>query len=434
MNTRFLGNLIVAFSLWAGFPWAVDAMTLSHSQQYSKKSNQTNKLEGQTNEEIAPKLIGNLRLRYEGVDDDSSPLNANALTLRYRGTFETHIARKTTFLAEVEAVAKLVNDFNDGSGNQPERPIVPDPDGIELNRLQILTEIIPQTRITVGRQRIVFDDERFVGLLAFRQNDQTFDAIRASSELPGNIFIDTAYIRRTNRILGNDNPNGEFVGNSYLVNLNVPSPIGRVGGFYYSLDLTTGPDFAPNDHFSSETGGIRLIGRRHWDKLGLVWEASWARQSAIADNPNIYTADYWLGSVSVIVNDLTFNFRSEILGSDTNASDQMIRSFQTPLGTLHKFQGDADIFLVTPSQGLVDLAPSLEWRIGNLGSFSGIKGFVRYHWFSAEDDSTAYGQELNIGLTAKYKRNRFSVSYADYQAESFATDTQKLFISIVHAF
>ena len=381
------------------------------------------------NRRFSPRLINNVRLRYEGVDDDKAPVNAQALTIRYRGTLETHLTNKTTFLAEVEAVGILVDDFNNGTENWTGPPVIPDPGGVELNRLQILTEFKPDTRLTIGRQRLAFDDERFVGTLAFRQNDQTFDAVRASTRLGSDILLDTAYIRRTNRILGNDSDFGVFDGNSFLGNVNVPSPLGRVAVFHYALDLETGPEEARSNRFSSSTTGVRVIGRRQFSPIGLLWEASYARQRDSADNPTDYAANYWLGAVTADLDDLSVNVRTEIFSSDNG-----VEAFQTPLGTLHKFQGDADLFLQTPIDGLVDVSTSAEWRIGKVGPLRAVKAFARYHWFTGEESGVPFGEEINFSLAMKYHRSTFSVAYAAYEAQNFAVDTQKIFITFIHPF
>ena len=384
---------------------------------------------GGDRETFGPRLIGNVRLRYEGVNDEAAPLNANALTIRYRGTLEFHLPKKTTVLAEVEAVGALLDNYNDGSGSDPDRPVVLDPEGVELNRAQLITEIIPDMRVTIGRQRITLDDERFVGGLAFRQNDQTFDAVRATRTFFNAVDLDAAYLRRANRILGNDNPNGVFSGDSYLINVNAPTPFGRVSAFHYALDLETGPDEARVNGASSRTTGLRLLGRRHWEDFGLVWEASYARQTDFADNPAEFSANYWLGAVAAIAGDATVTLRSEILGSDGG-----VAGFQTPIGTLHKFQGDADIFLVTPPEGVVDLSAALEWRFGALGRLSDIKGLVRYHDFSGAFAGEQLGTELNATLSAKFHRTTLSFNWADYNAETFAADTRRVFITVIHPF
>ena len=380
-------------------------------------------------ETFGPRLINNIRVRYEGATTDDDPLRADALTIRYRGTFETHLSERLTFLTEVEAVGALLNNFDNGTGNEPERPVVLDPDGIELNRAQIIAAINDDTRVTVGRQRIILDDERFVGAFGFRQNDQTFDAVRVNSKLFDTVQLDASYVRRSNRALSNDNPNGVFRGDSYLLNANAPTPLGRVSVFHYALDLESGPTDDLSNDFSTRTTGVRLTGRRHWDDFGLVWEASYARQTDFAENPIDYAANYWLGSVAAIVGDATFTFRSEILSSDND-----IRAFQTPLGTLHKFQGDADLFLVTPDHGVEDLSAALEWRFGSYGPIRDIKGSVRYHDFNGEFAGEQLGTEIDLAISAKYNRFGLSLAFADYDADVFATDTQRVFVTVTRAF
>jgi len=91
---------------------------------------------------------------------------------------EIDLPRDTIFLAEVEGNIGLIDDFNDGTRNETGLPFIPDPDGFELNRLAIVSEAVDGVRVTAGRQRIALDDWRFIGAFPFRQNDQTFDAIR----------------------------------------------------------------------------------------------------------------------------------------------------------------------------------------------------------------------------------------------------------------
>ena len=56
-------------------------------------------------------------------------------------------------------------------------PVVADPENYDLNRLQLTNSSLPGTVITLGRQRILLDDQRFVGNVGWRQNEQTFDAL-----------------------------------------------------------------------------------------------------------------------------------------------------------------------------------------------------------------------------------------------------------------
>ena len=58
---------------------------------------------------------------------------------------------------------------------------------------------------------------------------------------------------------------------------------------------------------------------------------------------------------------------------------------KSPLATLHKFNGFADVFLVTPDRGLEDLYVKLGYTL-DLGETLGpLKAAVWYHEFSTDD-------------------------------------------------
>ena len=73
---------------------------------------------------------------------------------------------------------------------RPPYPVVADPESYEINRLQLTNTSIIDTTITLGRQRIVLDDHRFVGNVGWRQNEQTFDALRVVNKHIPNLTID----------------------------------------------------------------------------------------------------------------------------------------------------------------------------------------------------------------------------------------------------
>ena len=53
------------------------------------------------------------------------------------------------------------------------------------------------------------------------------------------------------------------------------------------------------------------------------------------------------------------------VGFESLGSDDGVMGFRTPLATLHKFQGTADKFLVTPPGGLEDAFVGVAGSIGN---------------------------------------------------------------------
>jgi hypothetical protein len=372
---------------------------------------------------IDPRVSGDLRLRYQSLERDDFARDGDALTLRFLGTFEADIFDKTSFLAEIEGVTALIDDYDDGTGAKPFLPFIPDPEGLELNRLQIITEAIPQTRLTLGRQRLALDDWRFIGAFPFRQNTQTFDAARLETTAFGPGILDIGYFNKVRRPLGEDNIAGVFTGDSFFANYNLATAIGRVSVFHYATELETGP-IGPLRHISSsQTTGARVLGRRDWENLTLVWEGSYARQSDYSDNPNDYAANYGLAEVTVKPANFEFKFRGEILGSDNG------QAVQTPLASLHRFQGFADQFLTTPDDGVRDFSAKVQYDFGQIGPFLDVKSFVRYHWFEADTDGRNYGRELNLSLKARVNKTGFALEYADFKAETFSSDTKALFLT-----
>ncbi|MEL7487865.1 MAG: alginate export family protein [Pseudomonadota bacterium] len=374
-----------------------------------------------------PRWFANARLRYEGVEDDNFELRSDALTIRLRAGFESAFSRNTRILTEFEAIGAFVDNFDDAVGGSENRPVIADAEIAELNRFQLSTSEIPQTEVIFGRQRIVLDDERFVGRVAFRQNEQTYDAVRATTEAIGPFIVDVAYVRRVNRILSRRSDVGRFRGDSYLVNVSVPTPVGQLTGFHYALDLETGDGPTLTNANSSRTTGVRLAGRRHWDEISLHWEGSYATQSDFADAPIDYSAEYWVAGIRVDAGPVFAGFRTETLGSGNVG-------FQTPVGTLHRFQGAADVFLVTPPDGIVDRTVSLGWRIGEFGAVKGVLLSARHHWFRADAGTAFFGEETDIRLAAKLKGTTTSIEFADYRADAFAEDVSRIWFTLERSF
>ena len=370
-----------------------------------------------------PRVTGDLRLRYQTIESDIFTNFGEALTLRFLGAFEAKLFDKTYALAEVETVTALIDNYNDGTGIAGQFPFIPDPDGVELNRLQLISEVIPKTRITAGRQRIALDDWRFIGAFPFRQNGQSIDALRVETKalLSGN--LDVGYLNKVRRPLGGNNPNGVFSGDSFYLNYNKGTPFGRFSAFHYALDLEAGPSAASRQYASSKTTGVRLLGRRDWDNLSIVWEGSYARQSDYATSPRKYAADYALLELSFKPGSFDFRVRTEILGSDNG------HAVQTPLASLHRFQGLADKFLVTPDDGVRDYSLLSRYSFGPIGPFSNVETFASHHWFQADTNGRSYGRELDLSVKAKLNKTNFAIEYANYQAKSFSRDTKALFLT-----
>src|SRR6218665_186171 len=134
---------------------------------------------GKVGEGLTIDPIVDARLRWEHVDQDTVPVgtDADAVTLRLRAGAEFRMGRLAA-LIEGEGVLAIGNNYNafpfaiaDGQ-RRPQYATVPDPETIGLNRLQLQYKTKTST-YTLGRQRINLDDQRWVGSVGWRQDEQT---------------------------------------------------------------------------------------------------------------------------------------------------------------------------------------------------------------------------------------------------------------------
>jgi len=352
----------------------------------------------------ASKVLANFRLRAEGASFDNGTDDATALTYRARIGFETGAFANTKLLVEFDHVEDLAGDFNDTLNGNTTRAVIADPNVTELNRLQLTNTAIPKTKVTLGRQRIILDDSRFVGNVGWRQNEQTYDAIRVTNKSIKNVTIDVSYLDQINRIFGDEAASGRFDSKSYIINAGYKLPIEgfdvKLSGFGYFLDLS-------NAGLSSDTIGGRLTAKKGPFSLA----ASYATQSDAGDNAVDYSADYYFIEGKFKKGGFSASAGYEVLG----ANDDSDGRFTTPLATLHKFNGFADVFLATPTIGLEDLYIRADYKTGAVGPLPFINMWVRYHDFSSNEGSIDLGSEIDAVVATKLtKKLGLLFKFADY--------------------
>ena len=391
------------------------------------------------------------RLRYETVDQDGFAEDADAVTFRARAGAEL-ASKSWSFLVEAEGTLAIVEDYNSGVNGKAIYPIVADPENIELNRAQVQFKGLPGTVLTAGRQRINLDDQRFVGSVGWRDNEQTFDAVRVEWTGIKNLKLDATYAWSDRTIWGIDG--GKFgaanrpqaiEGDNVFANLSYTTKLGVLTGFYYRVDEDE-PVVALLRN-SSQTFGGRFAGAYPFSKaVKLTYAASYARQSDISTNPLNYSADYYLGELGFEAGPLKLLGGIEKLGSDGSVTAKATGApfaggfaFQTPFATLHKFQGWADKFLTTPAQGITDYYGTIGYTVKKKGPFDVIGLTATYHRFDSDRLDINYGDEIDVQLMAKVKKYTFTLKYADYQREGIASftgdaDTRKFWASVEWAF
>ena len=372
-------------------------------------------------ERLKVKPLLDLRVRYETVDQGA--LEADALTVRARAGAEA-VAGRFSLLAEAEGTMTPVDKYNAfpfptaDRQRRPEYAVVADPENLELNRLQLQYRDRGGT-VTLGRQRINLDDQRWVGSVGWRQNEQTFDAVRGEANI-GPVALDLTYAIAQRTIFGADaRPRTALDGN--FVFAGASSKLGPVQGklFAYLLDYDEG-FFLAN---SSQTYGgilagvVPLGGSRK-----VTLRVSYARQSAYGENPFDYAADYWSFEGGTTLAGFGLIAGWEKLGSDNG------RAVQTPMATLHKFNGWADLFLTTPPAGLEDSYVSVGRKLDGLKLVQGLNASLAFHQFDSARGDIEYGTEWDASLGFRLGHVGMLIKYADFYAKGFGADTRKLWV------
>jgi hypothetical protein len=362
------------------------------------------------------------RLRHESVDQEGIAEDADAVTSRFRGSVTTGEFLSTSLLAEVAFVEDIVGDYNSTVNGQVAYPVVADPSDIAaVNRFAFTNKSLPNTTLTLGRQRIALDDHRFVGNVGWRQHEQTFDGLRAARS-GAVVKMDLTYADQANRIFGPDSPVGNWHGDIALANFSFATPIGTLTAFDYRLDL----DDAPAN--SSNTLGFKLTGSKPIGGIAGLYALTYATQRDAGANPAEIDAENYLLEGGLKFAKLTASAGYEVLTGDGTAA------FQMPFATLHAFQGWADKFLGTPADGMRNKYLKLAYQTPAIGPFSGLAALAVLHAFDADRGGAHYGDELDLSLIARIEQMTFTLKYATYEADTLFTDTDKLWLSLDYVF
>ncbi len=364
------------------------------------------------------------RYRYENVDQDPIKDQAHASTLRSRLNYLTGAWHGLTGFVEADNVISIGNSdlYNSTTNNATNRPIVADPTYTEVNQAYLQFKSDTFTGIG-GRQGINLDNQRFIGTVAWRQNEQTYDAVVLKSGALPKTELFYSYVDNVHRVTGPDDGTlpGELHSDSHFVHAKMDlGAFGTLALFDYLLDFHNSPAQSSDSYGFFYTGAHKFS-----EALKLNWIGSVAQQSDYGDNPSDYTADYYLIETGLGIGKYGVKAGYEVLGGNKKPQ----RAFQTPLATLHMFQGWADKFLVTPTQGVED------FYIGGSANFGDLTLQLIWHDFQAEATNSDYGTEWDASAAYKFSpRYEALLKFADYREDGYATDTTKVWLQLSAAF
>lgn len=352
-----------------------------------------------------------LRYRYEWIADDRFDVEARASTLRTALVYETGSYEGFGLFVEAENVSSIGNApyQNTGVGDPSKRrislPPVADPELTQINQAG-LRFTRGATTVRTGRQEIVLDDHRFLGNVGWRQNHQSFDAIRIESSDLAHTTLNYALIRRVHDIRGAAVPVSVHALNAAVS----AHPAARIVGYAYGIDYENA------ESRSTATFGFEVSGRVERGGGRLLYEIEYAGQQGSAGNPVSIDAGYVHLLAGGELRGITLVGGWERLGGSPEKGQ-----FNTPLATLHAFNGWADRFLVTPAGGLEDAYVSLRGKTDEL------QWSATYHVFSADTGGARYGDEIDLEFRYLAPwRQTFAVGAALYDAHAHSTDVRKV--------
>lgn len=366
-------------------------------------------------------LLFDGRLRYEFVDQSGFAEEGHATTVRVRLGVETGEWRGVKLLVEGDATRHLGGErFNSTVNGRTGYPVVADPDSERLNRLHLSWRGPGGLGVVAGRQRLIHDDARFVGNVGFRQNEQTFDAVRTSLSPGRGITLEYGYVWQVNRIGGSGAAAGQVDSGSHLVRASHPVPTGTLTWHAYLVELE-----APLAGASSRTFGARYAGE--WP-AGNSWRVNLAAAYHVQAGTGGTSEGFSLSRWSLEAGAATGGLR--VAGNVESLEGDGVRGFGTPLATLHAFQGWADLFLVTPAGGVRDLNLTTEYRGPPVAGLGRLRFVGRAHHFRAGGGGPELGREVDLGIFSTPREGvTTGVEFAEFRGVEGGARIRKLWVS-----
>ncbi len=359
------------------------------------------------------------RYRFETVDQAGFSANAMASTLKSRIGFRSLELGNAGFFLEFDDVSYLGDDeFNNTRNGKSELPLVADPDGSHVNQAYVDFRN-DRGHVRLGRQRINLGEQRFVGGVAWRQNEQTMDALTVVSEAFPGVDLHYSYVLGVSRIFGPENgiPSDYYDSNSHLLHADIDLAIGGTLSLYYhAIDLENAAAL------SNRTLGARFARILQGERWNFPLHLEYARQHDHGDNPIPYEAGHLLLEAGVDTGEFRLLAGHAAFDGELGKPGMM---FRTPLATLHKFQGWTDRFLTIPGPGVEDTYLTLTGRGLTLS----------WHDFRASAGSARYGREWDVSWRYVINDNySLLLKYATYDPETHASDVDKAWVQFTASF
>lgn len=345
-----------------------------------------------------------IRPRAEWVDDDGAPKTdpAKAITVRTILGYKTAPIEGISVYGEVMDVSALDDNYN-VNYVQPNAKYatVSDPEVTTVHQLYL-----SGYGVKLGKQRLIVNNSRFIGDVDWRQDGQMFTAATyEKAKLLSWLDVQAAYATKVSLV---DDQTASI--KLPMVNLKAHTPFGaNVTLFLAAIEGREAiGQQALEANFDTTKSRAYDVLRVDGRKSNVLYDFSYGRQRDYADGsptvvPHAGYSDIQLGYV---LGPLTVRVQQEVLG----------RGFQTPLATLHSFNGWADRFLVTPTNGLNDR---------NIQFYSTVKTIdlvAAYHVFTEDAGNRKFGEEVDLSAGKKFNPHWSAlIKFASYHGDGEVT-------------
>ena len=374
-------------------------------------------LKAEAQELIGASFIDNVkpylefRPRFEYVDVDESPKDsANALTIRTKiGAKIGTVLGIPGLSAQLEAidVSALIDDY---APQKPDYELVPDPDNTRLTQAFIVYKN-GNYAFVAGRKYVAIDDHRFIGTVGWRQMPQSLGVVAIAGAPIENLTFLLAGVYERKGIIDSLNVDWHMDKMPLVVDINYKvAPELKLKGFAYLLtDI-------------HNTLGIKASGAVNFNGVKFSYLGEYAKQTDPYENDNLDTkpdidTDYYRVKLGAAYS----GFFGSVMYTYFGDADGKDAGFSTPLATLHKFDGWADVTLKGAAlgfdYGMEEWCFSVGYKNPAYGKF-----VLAYLTFDSDKD-TPVGKSIGSEIDALYakkltKRLSFLAKAAFYSADN----------------
>ena len=309
-------------------------------------------------------------------------------------------------------------------------PVIPDTPSTQINEAWISGHW-QALKVKIGKQRISLNNQRHIGSNGFWQDEQTFNATQLNYAAGMSTTINLSYLSKAYRITGpqagaylkpSDHNNLALNGlrpKELLGEHNLKTLVAALKTTILDTHKVSAY-YIDNDNLTAPTLNYRSFGTSYqWKQAFGTVKAAFEADLSLQQRNDINQIPY--SRIRGELNNRHWHFalEQEQLGSKSGTA------YITPMASLHDFQGFADQFLSTPSQGVTD--HNIQARY----VFSGYKATVTGHHFTGYSNTQYLGKELDIDIKLPdIYQLKTHLRYAYFAAPSTQQDVQRLFLTI----